>query len=71
MRSVDVVVETALVRTPRVKQFCGMFDVPAQEKLTHRWQGELPIDEREWNVGLIVGPSGCGKSTIRRHLFGE
>jgi GNAT superfamily N-acetyltransferase len=71
MRSVDVVVETELVRTPRVKQFCGMFDVPAQEKLTHRWQGELPIDERDWNVGLIVGPSGSGKSTIRRHLFGE
>ncbi len=24
----------------------------------------MPLDERPWNIGLIVGPSGCGKSTI-------
>lgn len=71
MRSVDLVVETKLDRTPRVKQLSGMFDVPAQEKLTHHWKGEVPIDERDWNVGLIVGPSGAGKSSIARQLFGE
>lgn len=71
MRSVDFVVETRLDRTPRVKQLSGMFDVPAQEKLTHHWKGELPIDERDWNVGLIVGPSGAGKSSVAKQLFGE
>lgn len=71
VRHVDFVVETKLDRTPRVKQLSGMFDVPAQEKLSHRWQGELPIDEREWNIGLIVGPSGAGKSSVSRQLFGE
>ena len=71
MMKVDLVVDTKLERTPRVKQLSGMFDVPAQEKLSHRWVGELPIDERDWNVGLIVGPSGAGKSSVARQLFGD
>jgi len=71
MRSIDLLVETELVRSARVKQLSGMFDVPASEKLSHRWQGELPIDERDWNIGLIVGPSGAGKSSVSRQLFGE
>jgi ABC-type lipoprotein export system ATPase subunit len=70
VRSVDFIVETALDRTPRVKQLSGMFDVPAQEKLSHHWKGDLPIDERDWNLGLIVGPSGAGKSSVSRQLFG-
>src|SRR5262245_17951751 len=70
MRSIDLIAETALDPTPRVQQLSGMFDVPAREKLAHHWQGEVPIDERPWNVGLIVGPSGAGKSSIARHLFG-
>src|SRR5690606_18854552 len=32
---------------------------------------ELPLEERPWQIGLIVGPSGCGKSTVARELFGE
>lgn len=68
---VDLSVETTLTRSPRVKQLSGMFDVPAQEKLSHRWQGDVPIDDRPWNVGLIVGPSGAGKSSVARQLFGE
>ena len=71
MRSIDLLVETQLNLTPRVKQLSGMFDVPPSEKLSHHWQGEIPIDEKNWNVGLIVGPSGAGKSSIARQLFGE
>ena len=71
MRQIDLQVETELVRSPRVKQLSGMFDVPASEKLSHSWKGEIPIDERDWNVGLIVGPSGAGKSSVSRQLFGE
>lgn len=71
MPSVNFVVESKLDLTPRVKQLSGMFDVPAQEKLSHHWQGEVPIDTRDWNVGLIVGPSGAGKSSVSRQMFGE
>jgi ABC-type transport system involved in cytochrome c biogenesis ATPase subunit len=70
MRSVDFLVESELRSTARVKQLSGMFDVPPRDKLRHEWHGELPIDERPWQVGLIVGPSGAGKSTLLRQLFG-
>lgn len=68
---IDIALEHRLRQTPRVKQFLAMFDVPAVNSLTVRLQGELPIEDRPWHVGLIVGPSGCGKSTILRHYFGE
>jgi ABC-type ATPase involved in cell division len=71
VKTIDLRVETELQLTPRVKQLSGMFDVPPKEKLSHHWQGEIPLDERDWNVGLIVGPSGAGKSSIARQLFGE
>jgi ABC-type iron transport system FetAB ATPase subunit len=69
MQGIDLVVETTLDLTPRVQQLSGMFDVPAQEKLTHHWKGKVPLADREWNVGLIVGPSGAGKSTVAHKLF--
>ena len=61
----------AIVRTPRVKQLEGMFDIPPAERSAMRWDVTLPLEEREWQVGLIVGPSGCGKSTLARELFGN
>lgn len=70
MRSVDLVIEGTIQRTARVQQLEAMFDVPASEKLALRWTGEVPLDERDWQVGLIVGPSGCGKSQLLKHLFG-
>lgn len=31
---------------------------------------ELPIDDSEWRIGLIVGPSGSGKTSMGRQIFG-
>jgi ABC-type lipoprotein export system ATPase subunit/GNAT superfamily N-acetyltransferase len=50
-------------------QIESMFDVPADEKQALTWEVNLPIDEKPWNVGLIVGPSGAGKTTVARELF--
>jgi ABC-type lipoprotein export system ATPase subunit len=41
-----------------------MFDVPAETKQHRSWSIEAPVEDRDWNVGLIVGPSGSGKSTL-------
>lgn len=30
----------------------------------------LPVEDMEWQVGLVVGPSGSGKTSIGRKLFG-
>lgn len=36
----------------------------------HRFDAEfdLPIEDREWRIGLVVGPSGSGKSSLGRKL---
>jgi GNAT superfamily N-acetyltransferase len=31
---------------------------------------ELPIDDKDWRIGLIVGPSGSGKTSMGRRIFG-
>lgn len=31
---------------------------------------ELPIDDPDWRIGLIVGPSGSGKTSMGRKIFG-
>lgn len=71
MPRIDLAVETAISTSVRAAQVSSMFDVPPQDRQRLEWHGELPIEERPWNVGLIVGPSGSGKSTILRETFGE
>lgn len=71
MSTIDFVIETPVSRSARARQLEAIFDVPPQEKARIAFKGDLPLDARDWNVGLIVGPSGCGKSSIVRHVFGE
>jgi len=48
-----------------------MFDVPPSKESTLEWRVDVPIESRDWRVGMIVGPSGCGKTTIARELWGD
>lgn len=65
----DIIKESKINRTPRVLQLEGMFGLPADKNNRLQWSFSLPLEERPWNIGLIVGPSGCGKTTIARELF--
>ncbi len=65
-----IAVSSEVVQSARVKQVSGMFDLPPTKRSSLSWDVELPIEEKEWNIGLVVGPSGCGKSTIAKKLFG-
>jgi ABC-type hemin transport system ATPase subunit len=65
VRSVEV------ERSPRVVQLEGMFDMPVSRVSTETWELDLPLDERPWQVGLVVGPSGSGKSTLLQEVFGS
>lgn len=68
----DIVRETPVVRSGRVMQLEGLFDVAPGQRSTNRWTVELPIDEGEpWQIGLVVGPSGSGKSTLAREAFAD
>jgi len=69
--TIDFEISTELSTSARVKQLAAMFDVPMAEKARLRFKGQLPIEERDWQIGLIVGPSGAGKSTIMRHVWGD
>jgi GNAT superfamily N-acetyltransferase len=68
---IDVHVESPISTSARARQLSAMFDVPPAERARLDWRGDLPIDELDWTVGLIVGPSGSGKSVLLRELFGE
>jgi ABC-type phosphate/phosphonate transport system ATPase subunit len=71
MPNAHVVVNTPIARTPRVAQVEGLFDIPPSKNAQLDWDVRLPLEEKSWNIGLIVGPSGSGKSTVARALFGE
>ena len=67
--TVNLKLQSNIELTPRVLQVSGMFDVPPNQKLSQEWNGVLPLNEREWNIGIIVGASGSGKSSILKELF--
>ncbi len=69
MPSADILVESKITPSFRVEQVRGMFDVPKTDKISHRWSVNLPIESRDWQIGLIVGHSGSGKTTIAKKLF--
>lgn len=53
----------------RARSAEGMFDVPVKDKLSKSWDINIPIENEDWSVGLIVGPSGSGKSVVARAAF--
>lgn len=65
------VVETDFKSTFRAEKVAGLFDVPVSEKLRKEWTINAPIEDKDWQIGLIVGASGAGKTTIAKRLFGE
>lgn len=71
MPELEIKTSMNYVESFRTAKVAGMFDVPVGDKLEKIWDCNIPCEEKNWNVGLIVGPSGCGKTTIGKQLFGE
>lgn len=69
MPTAHIIVETAIKRTPRVRQLGAVFDCPIENKYRLEWSVALPDIAEDWNIGFIVGPSGSGKSTIAREIY--
>lgn len=69
MPDLEVTVDCPVYDSFRVQQVAGMFDVPLGERSTETFSVELPGDDEEWSIGLVVGPSGSGKSTIAREAY--
>jgi energy-coupling factor transporter ATP-binding protein EcfA2 len=66
-----ITLETELKRTARVMQIESLFDVPPSQHAAQSWEVDLPVEEKDWHIGLVVGPSGAGKSTVLRALFAD
>lgn len=54
-------------RSARVR---SMFNVTRDHGQRFRASATLPLDESDWQVGLVIGPSGSGKSSIGRRAWG-
>lgn len=64
-------VETPFVESFRTKKILGLFDVPEKATLSKTWEVDLPVEDFDWEIGLIVGSSGSGKTTLSKRAFGE
>lgn len=71
MPSAHIVVESSIEDSFRVAAMRGLFDVPIEEKNRHEWDINIPIEDNEWNIGLMIGASGSGKTTCVKQLFGN
>lgn len=69
MDPLRITLQAPVERTPRVMQVASMLDVDPDTKTASEWTHCLPLDEKSWQVGLVVGPSGAGKSVLARHLW--
>ncbi|WP_274435166.1 hypothetical protein [Alicyclobacillus sp. ALC3] len=70
MPSFDIVKTVQPDMTFRVASVLDSFDLEPSHANEH-FTGDIAIENREWNVGLIVGASGTGKSTIAKETFGD
>lgn len=52
-------------RAARVK---SLFNAESGAEFKH--VAEIPVEDLDWRIGIIVGPSGSGKTSIGRELFG-
>lgn len=68
MPNFDIVKEVHPDNTFRVNSIVNNFDLDI-EHIHEHFTGSIDIEDKDWNVGLIVGSSGTGKSTIAKDCF--
>lgn len=67
----SVTVNVGIPSSFAVDQVRGMFDLVKQDTMSETFDVELPGNDKDWQIGVIVGPSGSGKSTVARHAYGK
>lgn len=64
----NITKETKPKETFRVSSILNAFDLSI-DKIKEHFEGNIDIEDKQWNIGLIVGSSGTGKSTIAKEVF--
>jgi len=68
MPSFDIVKQIDPEITYRVSSVINAFDLPTS-KIKESFSGDIDLENKDWNIGLIVGSSGTGKTTIAKEVF--
>lgn len=68
MPSSKFVVESKVGESFRINKVKSMFDCQINS-VRREFDVNIPIEDLNWNVGLIVGASGTGKTTIAKKVF--
>lgn len=68
MPSSKFIVSSKVGSSFRIEKVKGMFDCNFEE-IIKEYEVQIPIEDMDWNVGLIVGASGTGKTTIAKEVF--
>lgn len=71
MPTITATLEAPIHPSFRVAQVAGMFDATVCKRMQRFLKCEMPGNDEDWRIGLIVGPSGSGKSTIARAAYGD
>lgn len=69
MQNFKHVVDIEYKPTFRSEKVRGIFDLNIEKKLTRTWNVNIPLDEKDWSIGLIVGASGSGKTQLANKIF--
>lgn len=64
----DIIKKVKASNSFRVASVVSNFDLDV-DHIDEHFKGNIDIEGKEWNVGLIVGGSGTGKSTIAKEVF--
>lgn len=70
MPSFDIVKTSNIKNTFRVNSVLTSFDLKP-ENVGEHIKGNIPIENKDWNIMVIYGESGTGKSTIAKQIFGD
>lgn len=46
----------------------GLFNVTERDGASFELEAEVPTEDEDWKIGVVVGPSGSGKSSIGQEL---
>ena len=70
MPSFDIVKEITAGQSFKIEQVKSGFDLQT-DHISEHFKGDIAIEGKDWNIGLIVGRSGTGKTTIAKEVFPE
>lgn len=68
MPNFNIVKDITPANTFRVNSIVNNFDLDLNH-LKETFEGNIDIEGKDWNIGLIVGGSGTGKTTIAKECF--